>query len=83
MKYLAVNKTRNASSSKWQVRRLRLNQSGYTSNWYYFGVGLPLYECFNDSEYVCLRASDRNHAIEQLRDQYKGQEIKFYQGEKR
>ena len=58
----------NKDLDKWYVRRLSLNSDGYTSQGYYYGQGTPLYECFNEKEYVTFRADDRSHAIKQLVD---------------
>lgn len=69
-------------NSKWYVRKLRINSEGYTPQGYYFGTGAPVYECQNDDEYKTFRANDRAHAIEQLCDCFRGQEISFYRGEK-
>lgn len=54
------------------VTRERLNSGGYTRQGVYFGVGSPLY-FFQDedgahSDYI--RASDRQDAIEQVRQIY-------------
>lgn len=57
-----------SADSAWYVRRLRLNNGGYTSSGTYYGLGAPLYECFNAREYLVLRASDRQDAIAQLRN---------------
>lgn len=64
-------------TSSWYIRKLRLNSGGYTSQGYYYGLGLPLYECYNNSEYKTFRADDRVHAIEQLIDSYKGYNLSF------
>ena len=62
-------------NSKWYIRRVPLNNGGYDTNGYYWGIDLPLYVCYNDYEVVHFRADDREHAIEQLEDNFKGHEI--------
>jgi hypothetical protein len=57
-----------ANDTAWYIRRVRLNQGGYTDRGYYYGIGEPLYECYTARDYVTFRARDRRHAIEQLRD---------------
>lgn len=59
-------------TGKVSVRKIRLNQGGYTDCGCYFGVGEPLY-CFEDEEGVFadhIRASSREDAIEQVREFY-------------
>jgi len=54
------------------IRKVRLNQGGYTDDGIYFGVGKPLYYFQDEDGFYkdYLRASDRADAIEQVRDFY-------------
>jgi hypothetical protein len=75
---MTVPNLKSQNDEKVYVRKLRLNQGGYTDRGDYYGIGLPLYECWNNEIYQTFRADDRSHAIEQLRDCYRGQDIKVY-----
>ena len=54
------------------IRKVRLNQGGYTDDGIYFGVGEPLYYFQDEDGFYedYLRASNRADAIEQVRDFY-------------
>lgn len=55
---------------KLTLRRVRLNKGGYTSSGHYYGIGQHLYFCISDEGDIdmFLRACNRTHAKEQIRD---------------
>jgi hypothetical protein len=63
-------KDRNAI--KFTLRKVRINQAGYDSNGSYWGLGSPLYwaHCDNTRDELMLRARDRAHAKEKVRETY-------------
>lgn len=65
---------------KYTLRRVRLNSGGYTSEGYYFGIDLPLYWYCSDSQqyHGYVRAYDRYHAKNKIRDMYQSHDCKFY-----
>jgi hypothetical protein len=49
------------------AERVKLNRQGYTSSGQYFGVGAPLWECYDgDRGPLYLRAGDKKAAIAQV-----------------
>jgi hypothetical protein len=59
-------------TGKVELRKVRLNQGGYTSDGIYFGVGTPLYFAQDEEGYWCdyFRATCREEAIDILRDRF-------------
>jgi hypothetical protein len=59
-------------TGKVELRKVRLNQGGYTSDGIYFGVGTPLYFAQDEEGYWCdyFRATCREEAIDILRDTF-------------
>jgi hypothetical protein len=64
--------TKETYSGRVHVKRVPLNQGGYTSCGCYFGTGSPLYNIWDDEgiddEYV--RAQDREDALWRARRRY-------------
>lgn len=58
---------------RFLLRRVRLNQGGYTDRSKYFGTGAPLYE-YQDQEtgdiFDQVRAYDRQDAIARIKHKY-------------
>lgn len=54
-------------SHKYNLRRVYLNQGGYTSEGYYYGHGCPLYEYISDHDSGTIRAYSRKEAKEYIR----------------
>lgn len=56
---------------KVSLTRVRLNNGGYDSTGYYFGIGMPLFCAVWEDETEChshyLRAYDRDDAKEQVK----------------
>lgn len=63
---------------KFELRKIALNTSGYTSKGEYYGNGQPLYRALAEVQidgewndiYLEFRASDRNDAKEYVRAKY-------------
>ena len=63
---------------KWYLRRIRLNNGGYTDRGHYYGIGAPLYQAIRvcDDKVVMIRAGGRKQAAIELRRQFPG--AKFF-----
>ena len=57
---------------KLYLRRVPLDSGGYDSGGAYWGIGAPLFECFNETGDFTryLRAGDRERAKELIRADY-------------
>jgi hypothetical protein len=55
---------------RYYMRRIRINQGGYTDQGQYFGLGAPLYEVSNDECVRHVRGHSRATAKENFREQY-------------
>lgn len=64
---------------KLHLRRVRINSGGYDDGGAYWGIGQPLFECFDGDDFnVYLRARDREAAKAKIRSEYNYPDAKFY-----
>ena len=59
-------------TEKLYLRRVHIDSGGYDCNGTYFGLGAPLYWCASQDGSIdyMLRADDREHAKQQVREKY-------------
>jgi hypothetical protein len=67
----------NVKPQKLYLRRVRLNGGGYDSSGAYWGLGAPLWRCYDDTgKSSFLRANSREIAQETIREEYP--DARFY-----